>query len=159
MQVKATAKYIHMSPRKTRLVVDLIRGMSIDAARRQLLFSKKLAAKPVLKTLNSAVANAVNNFGAQEAELKIERAFVDEGPTFHRYKPRAHGRAMAIRKRMSHITIAVTDGKDTEAKSIQPVESKKEEKKATKPKTEKKPAVKKAVKKPAKKTTKKTEKK
>lgn len=140
MQVKATAKYIHMSPRKTRLVVDLIRGLSIGEARRQLLFSKKLAAKPILKTLNSAVANAVNNFGAEEEVLMIDQAFVNEGPIFHRYKPRAHGRATPIRKRMSHITIELTDGKDTQATSIQVKEEKQEEKKTIKTKVKMKSA-------------------
>lgn len=114
MEAQARAKYIHMSPRKTRLVVDLVRGLPIDEARRQLLFSKKLAAKPTLKVLESAIANAKNNLGYDVKDFKVVTAFVDEGPTIHRYKPRAHGRAFAIRKRMSHITIAVGDGKGVE---------------------------------------------
>ena len=107
MEVKATAKFIHMAPRKTRLVVSLIRGMQVDAARRQLMFSSKSAAKPVLKVLNSAVANATNNQGMSAESLTVSQAFVDEGPTIFRYMPRAQGRATPIRKRMSHITVVL----------------------------------------------------
>lgn len=139
MEAQATAKYIHMSPRKTRLLVNLIRGLSIDEARRQLLFSKKLAAKPTLKVLNSAIANAKNNLGANVDDFKVVTAYVDEGPTIHRFKPRAHGRAFAIRKRMSHITIAVGDGKGIEVKVEKPkIEIKKAPKKTAKKTVEKK---------------------
>lgn len=132
MNVRARAKFIHMSPRKTRLVVDLVRGLPIDAARRQLLFSTKAAAKPILKALNSAVANATNNFGADASLLRVSTAFVDEGPTFFRYTPRAQGRATPIRKRMSHITIEVSDGLETVAEKE--VVKEKVVKKATAPK-------------------------
>ena len=112
MKVRAKAKYILMSPRKTRLVVNLVRGLSIEEARRQLLFSKKAAAKPVLKVLESAIANAQNNFDQDTSEYRVVEAYVDEGPTFHRFTPKAHGRANPVRYRMSHIVITVGDGSD-----------------------------------------------
>lgn len=111
MNVQATAKFIRMAPRKTRLVVALIRGMSVRDARAQLKYSLKDAAAPVLKTLDSAVANAAHNAHMDTANLVVSAAYVNEGPTIHRYTPRAQGRATKIRKRMSHITIVVTDNK------------------------------------------------
>ncbi len=142
MKVQAKARFIRISPRKTRLLVNLIRGMEIEEARAQLKVSQKLAAKPVLKCLNSAVANAQNNFNQDVSKYKVVEAFVDEGPTIARFRPRAHGRAAAIRKRVSHITIAVGDDVNEVAKAP---EVAKEEKPAAK-KVEKKTA-KKAVKK------------
>ena len=144
MNVKATAKYVRMSPRKPRLVVDLVRGMGIDQARHQLMFSKKLAAKPVLKALNSAVANAQNNFSLDTSDFVITAATVDDGPTFYRYRPRAHGRSAPIRKRMSHIMIEV--GPKDGAAPAKPAKAEEE-------KVEKKPAAKKTKKPAAKKTT------
>jgi len=108
MEAICKAKFIRIAPRKSRLVVSLIRGMSINAARRQLMVSDKLAATPVLKALNSAVANAVNNLKLDEATLVVSKACVDEGPKMKRSTPRAQGRATPIRLRMSHITIAVS---------------------------------------------------
>ena len=136
MKVKARAKFIRMAPRKTRLLVALIRGLSVEEARGQLKFSLKDAAIPVLKTLNSAVANAQHNAKAKVEDLVVSEAFVDEGPTIHRFTPRAQGRATKIRKRMSHITIVVSDRKTegapekTDAKK--PVVKKAPAKKATK---------------------------
>ncbi len=112
MLVQAKAKFIQMSPRKVRLLIDMIRGMKALDARAQLELSPKAAATPVLKALNSAIANAVHNNSLKIEDLKVEKAFVDEGPTLKRFKPRAHGKAAPIRKRMSHITIVVGDGKD-----------------------------------------------
>lgn len=151
MKVQAKAKFIRISPRKTRLLVDLIRGMSIQEARAQLQVSRKLAATPVLKCLNSAIANAQNNFNQDVSNYKVVEAYVDEGPTISRFRPRAQGRAAAIRKRMSHITIAVGDGKETEgtkgAEVTKVKEAPKEENKAPKAKAvAKKPAVKKTTK-------------
>lgn len=123
MQVKATAKFIHMSPRKTRLVVDLVRGLPIEDARRQLMFSKKAAAKPVLKTLNSAIANARNNFDIDTEKLFVSLASVNEGPTIKRFAPRARGTAATIRYRMSHITIGV-DVKEEKGKAKKAVVAK-----------------------------------
>jgi large subunit ribosomal protein L22 len=108
MEAISKAKFIRIAPRKSRLVVSLIRGMSIGAARRQLMVSDKLAATPVLKALNSAIANAVNNLKMDESTLVVSKAFVDEGPKIKRSTPRAQGRATPIRLRMSHITIAVS---------------------------------------------------
>src|SRR5690242_4396018 len=105
MEAISKAKFVRIAPRKSRLVVSLIRGMSVGTARRQLMVSDKLAATPILKALNSAVANAVNNLKMDESTLKVSKAFVDEGPKIKRHTPRAQGRATPIRLRMSHITI------------------------------------------------------
>lgn len=94
-----------MSSRKVRLVIDLIRGARVEKAQTQLRFANKLAAEPVLKLLNSAIANAVNNFQLNKDDLKITSITADEGPILDRWQPRAHGRAMPIRKRSTHISI------------------------------------------------------
>jgi len=107
MEVQATAKYIHMSPRKVRLVADMVRGLVIAEAQKQLQFSQKLAAKPVLKVLNSAIANAKNNNSLDVDGYKISTITIDDGPTIKRFRPRAHGRSAPIRKRTSHITIKI----------------------------------------------------
>lgn len=107
MEVKAHAKFIRIAPRKTRLVVGLIRGKSVVEARRQLAVSTKISAKAVLKTLNSAVANAVHNAKISDEGLMVAKAYVNEGPKIKRFTPRAQGRATPIRHRMSHITIVV----------------------------------------------------
>lgn len=107
MEAIAKARFVRMAPRKTRLLVALVRGMQVDAARAQLAFSAKQSATPILKVLNSAVANATNNYKLTEKNLVVRKAWVDEGPSFHRYTPKAHGRATPIRHRMSHITIVV----------------------------------------------------
>lgn len=130
MNVKAKARFIRMSPRKTRLLVGLIRGRSVAEARKQLQFSQKDAATPVLKLLNSAVANAEHNFKLDTSSMIVKEAFVDEGPVMYRYTPRAQGRATPIRKRMSHITIVIGD---KEAEVVKNVEAVKEEKTAKKP--------------------------
>ncbi len=103
----ATARYIRMSPTKVRQVVDLIRGRHVDDARRVLTFSERSASKPVLKVLNSAIANAEVNRGLPGDELVVARAWVDEGPTLKRFRPRALGRATRVRKRTSHISVVV----------------------------------------------------
>ena len=112
MQAKAIARQVRMSPRKVRLVVDQIRGKSVNEAYAILQFSKKVAADPVSKTLRSAVANAQNQ--AQDSgdvldadELWVTTAFVDEGPTAKRWRAAAMGRAAPLRKRTSHITVVV----------------------------------------------------
>lgn len=106
-QVKATAKYVRVSPPKVRQLTRIIKGEHVDEARRVLMFSEKGAAKPVLKVLNSAIANAENNDALDPDDLVVANAFVDEGPTLRRYQPRALGRAYRIRKRTSHITVVV----------------------------------------------------
>lgn len=112
MEAKAIAKSISMSARKVRLVVDQIRGRSVNEAYAILQHSKKAAAEPVSKTLRSAVANA--QYRAQEDgdvldvdTLRVREAFVDEGATLRRWRARAMGRASPIRKRTSHITLIV----------------------------------------------------
>jgi len=107
--VRAQAKYVRTAPRKVRLVVDHIRGKSVEEARAILTHTPRGAAKDVLGLLNSCVANAENNHELGADELRIERAYVDEGPTLKRYRPRAQGRATRIRKRTSHMTILLTN--------------------------------------------------
>jgi large subunit ribosomal protein L22 len=107
MEARAVARYVRVSPRKARLVVDLIRGKSIDDARAILRFSPRAAAEIVEKVLNSAVANAERNLHVKSDDLVVGTTFVDEGPTLKRIQPRAMGRAFRINKRTSHITVVV----------------------------------------------------
>jgi len=109
MQAQATSKYIRVSPQKVRLVVDQIRGLPVARALEVLEFSPKQAAHWVRKTLESAIANAEHNEGADIDELKVNEVYVNEGPTLKRWRPRAKGRAFTILKRTSHITVAVGD--------------------------------------------------
>jgi large subunit ribosomal protein L22 len=109
---KATAKYVRMSPTKVRRVVDLIRGLPASEAQAIVKFDPHAASEPVGKVLNSAIANAehlahVRSQRLDPEDLFITEAFVDEGPTLKRFRPRAQGRAFRIRKRTSHITIVV----------------------------------------------------
>ena len=108
-QAKAITKYVRISPQKARLVIDQIRGLPVDRALELLQFSSKKAALHVKKTLDSAIANAEHNEGADIDELKVVEAFVDEGPTQKRWRARAKGRATTILKRSSHITVTVGD--------------------------------------------------
>jgi large subunit ribosomal protein L22 len=108
MEARAVARFQRVSPRKARLVVDLIRGKSVDEARTILKFSTRAAAEVVEKTLNSAVANAEHNLHMKAETLVVGATFVDEGPTLKRIQPRAMGRAFRINKRTSHITVVVT---------------------------------------------------
>ena len=101
---KAVLRYLRMSPRKVRLVVDTVRGLKVEAALNALDFTHKSAARPVAKLLRSAIANAVRK-DYDVDQLLVKRIFVDEGPTLRRWLPRALGRATRIRKRTSHITI------------------------------------------------------
>ncbi len=96
-----------MSPTKARQVVDLIRGRHVDDARRVLAFTQRGAARTVIKVLNSAIANAEHNRSLPADELVVSRAWVDEGPTLRRFRPRALGRATRIRKRTCHISVVV----------------------------------------------------
>jgi large subunit ribosomal protein L22 len=105
MEVKATAKFIRMSPRKVRLVASLVRGLTATQAMDQLKAANKKAVEPVIKLLNSAIANATNNFELDKNNLVITEIKVDEGPTLKRWMPRARGRATTIHKRTSHINI------------------------------------------------------
>ncbi len=107
--VRATARYVRSSPRKARLVVDHIRGESVEDARVFLQFTARHVGRDVAKVLESAVANAEHNHELDADELHIVKAFVDEGPTLKRWRPRAKGRATQILKRTSHITVIVSD--------------------------------------------------
>ena len=108
VEVRAKARYVRCAPRKARLVIDHIRGKDVDAARAILENTPRAAARDVLKLLDSAIANAENNHELVAGDLRVGRVFVDEGPTLKRYRPRALGRATRIRKRTSHMTIALT---------------------------------------------------
>lgn len=109
MQVRAIAKRLRISPQKARLVADQVRGKPVAQALDILNFSTKKGAELVLKTLESAIANAENNEGADVDELRVGEIFVDAGLTMKRIKPRAKGRADRVLKRTSHITVTVTD--------------------------------------------------
>ncbi len=98
-----------MSPRKVRLVIDAIRGRSVDEAEHRLMYIQKDAVLPVLKLLKSAIANAENNFQIKKETLFIKKAFVDMGPSLKRWKPRAFGRAAPILKKSSHVTIILDE--------------------------------------------------
>ena len=107
-EAKAVGNYLRIAPRKARLVVDLIRGRSVQDAAQALRMCRKRGAGPVRKILASAVANATGK--EKPVPLVVREAFVDEGPTLKRYMPRAMGRATPIRKRTSRITIVVREG-------------------------------------------------
>ena len=104
---KATAKTVRVSPRKTRLVIDLIRGKRVADAIAILKFTPTKAAVEVENVLNSAIANAENNFGLEKANLVVSETFINEGPTMKRFRPRAKGSASPINKRTAHITVVV----------------------------------------------------
>ncbi len=111
MEAQATAKYIRVSPQKARLVVDLIRGKKVEQALAQLNNSNKAVSRTVAKVLKSALANAENTFNLDVDSLYVKKAFVDPGPTLKRMRARAMGRGVTIRKRSSHITIVLDEGK------------------------------------------------
>ena len=110
MEVAARLKGAQISAQKVRLVADQVRGLAVEEAINLLEFSPKKAAHIVKKLLDSAIANAENNEGADVDELKISTIFVDEGTTMKRIRPRAKGRADRILKRSCHITVKVADG-------------------------------------------------
>lgn len=107
MEAKATAKYVRVSPRKARIVIDQVRGKDVIAAQEILAFSERAISEVVAKVVNSAAANAQDRFGLRPESLVIKAAYVDEGPTMKRFRPRAKGAASKIRKRTSHITVIV----------------------------------------------------
>lgn len=109
MESVAKLRFARISPQKARLVADEVRGMQVERALETLQFSTKKAAQIVRKVLESAVANAEHNEGADIDELKVSVIMVDEGPTMKRMKPRARGRADRILKRTSHLTVRVAD--------------------------------------------------
>ena len=137
----AKLRHLRMSPRKIRLLVDLVRGLKVEEAIIQLENSQKAAARPLLKLLQSSIANAKHNHDLKEETLVVKTAFVDGGPILHRWIPRAMGRATPIRKRSSHITLVlegevekkkkVKKEKKTEEKAASPVKETKKEEEST----------------------------
>ena len=109
MEARAIAKHVRISPRKARLVIDAIRGKDVNEALRIVRMSNKKAARPIQKTLESAIANAENNFGVDVDDLVFVKAFVGRGKSLRRLRPRAYGRADIIRRPLSHISIVVGD--------------------------------------------------
>ena len=105
MSVVAKLHYLRIAPRKVRLVADLVRGKSVEEAQTILNFTVKKATQPLLKLLNSAIANAKNNFQLEESNLYISRITVDEGPKYKRWRARARGRASEIQKKTSHVNL------------------------------------------------------
>lgn len=109
MQAKAIARYVRIAPRKVRLVIDLIRGKQVGEAIAILRHTPKAASPVVEKLLNSAIANAEHNYQMDPNKLVITQAYVDQGPTLKRFRPRAMGRAARINKRTSHITVVLSE--------------------------------------------------
>jgi large subunit ribosomal protein L22 len=109
METTAKLRYARISPQKCRLVADQIRGLPVESALQQLTFSTKKASGIVKKVLESAIANAEHNDGADIDELKVAKIYIDQGPTLKRMRARAKGRANRILKRTSHITVTVAD--------------------------------------------------
>lgn len=112
MEAKAVARTVRIAPRKARLVIDLIRGKHVNEALSILQLTPKAAAPIIEKVLKSAIANAEHNYDMDAENLYVSKAYVDEGPTLKRYRPRAQGRATQINKRTSHITIVVSEKKE-----------------------------------------------
>ena len=112
MNARATVKFLRVPPRKARRVVDAIRGQRVDRALTILDFTPVSAAKAIQKIVRSAAANAENNHGMKPGDLVIARASVDGGPSFKRLEARARGQAGLKRRRMSHVTIVVSDGEE-----------------------------------------------
>ena len=113
----AQARFVRMTPMKCRRVIDLVRGLPVQEALDILRFAPQAASEPIGKVVASAAANAEHNKNLQRADLFIAQAYVDEGPTLKRFRPRAQGRAFRIRKRTSHITIVVQSVMDDAAVS------------------------------------------
>ena len=109
MEAKATLKYARISPRKVKIVLDLIRGKDAGTAMAILKNTRKSASEYLVKLLGSAIANAVNNFEMDETKLYVSECFVCPGPTLKRVQPRAQGRAFQILKRTSHVTLVVKE--------------------------------------------------
>ncbi len=109
MDARASLKLLRMSPRKVRLVADLVRGKSVAQAVNTLRFTPRAAAAPLKKLIESAIANAENNHGLDIDTLWLKEVRVDEGPTLKRFRPRAQGRAFRVRKRTSHVSVVLAE--------------------------------------------------
>jgi len=118
LEARAVERFIRISSRKIRYVVDLIKNKSVEEAVGILSLTPKRAAVAVRKAIQSAAANATKNHDMNEDDLYISKIFINEGPTLKRFKPRARGRAARIRKRTSHIIVYVTDGKEEEVEKV-----------------------------------------
>jgi large subunit ribosomal protein L22 len=112
MQAKAINRMVRISPNKVRLVIDLVRGKEVERALAILRYMPQKAAKEIARTIQSAAANAENNFEMDPDGLIVKTIYADEGPAFKRMMPRARGRADRIRKRTTHITVIVDDGEE-----------------------------------------------
>ena len=112
MDVHATAKFVRVSPRKVRLLLQGLRGLPVDDALMQLRFTPRPAAKHVAKVVESAAANAENNYDLDPEALRIKSAFADDARTLRRYRAKARGRVGLIQKRTSHITVVVSDDEE-----------------------------------------------
>jgi large subunit ribosomal protein L22 len=110
MQAKAVTKYVRIAPLKVRMIMDVIRGKKVDRALSELQYMPQKAAREVARTIQSAAANAENNFDMDRQALVVHTIYADEGPAVKRFMPRARGRADRIRKRTTHITVVVDDG-------------------------------------------------
>lgn len=143
-EVKASARFIRVSPRKVRLVIGQLKGMEADEILDHLKFINKAAVRPVSKLIKSALANAENNFQLDKKDLYIKNIIANDGPILKRWRPRAHGRAAAIRKRTSHIelVLGVRPGAKKIVSSKKNIKSKPEEVKIVKPEEVKKEALK-----------------
>lgn len=117
MEIKASLNQLRMSPRKMRLVCDLVRSLPVDKAINQLRFANKLAAGPLQKLIESAIANADNHYGISRDNLLVKTLYVDEGNTLKRWMPRAHGRATTLRKRSCHTHLILGEITDSGAKA------------------------------------------
>jgi large subunit ribosomal protein L22 len=109
LEARAKARYVRIAPRKVRMVLDLIRGKQVAEAFMILRFTPKAASHPLKKLLNSAAANAENNYDMNRDALYISECYADQGPIIKRYRPRAQGRAASIHKKTSHITIVLKE--------------------------------------------------
>ena len=123
---RAVAKYIRISPRKVRQVVDLIRGKKVGEALAILKFTPKRASDAVGKVVKSAAANAEHNLEMNKDDLFIAEAYVDQGPTLKRYNPRAMGRADLMKRRTSHVTVVVSETEEVAAEADEPVAEQKQ---------------------------------
>jgi large subunit ribosomal protein L22 len=125
-QQQATVRYLRMTPRKVRMVADLIRGLSASEAEAQLLMQRRRAAQPLLKLLRSALANAKNNQREEANTWLVQSLTVDQGPMLKRYLPRARGSASPIQRKMCHVTLTLveTEGGKSRVFTIQPKKKK-----------------------------------
>ena len=125
MEIKASVRHLRMSPRKVRLVIDMIRGKHVTEALDILAFCNKWAKRPVIKLLNSVIANAKHNFNLENENLYIKTIKADGGPMLKRWRPRAFGRASTIRKRTTHIEIVLDELAKPKSESLTKKETKK----------------------------------